>query len=202
MGGADDEKVAAWNAQLYSALANGGNHQQLQQMQAQRALFTPPASAHGLSTAPSSASGNAPSNAFNDSQAFFANFQRQQQMVAMGHMYGSPEGDDSSSVGSLSAGRRRERSGSIGSGSGSGYGSPQHVSPLGSYEMNADQSEYGMPKRFSAGLQINTSVGNQQWGGRSDSAVDGMNGMMKQALTPPISVGGGGNGHGFAMMMM
>jgi len=89
--------------------------------------------------------------------------------------------------------------------SGSGYGSPQHGSPLGSYEMTGAeaQADYGIPKRFNTGLQINTSVGGQWSGGRGDSnAVDGMNGMVKQNLTPPISVGGGGNGSGFAMMMM
>jgi len=133
-------------------------------------------------------------------------------------MYGSPaDGDDSSSVGSGSS-RRRERSGSLNSGSGgggSGYGSPQHGSPMGSYEMagavggvgvvDAQSSEYGIPKRFSGGLQINTSVGGGQWG-RADSTgvVEGMGGLMKQGLTPPIGVGvgGGGNGGGFAMMMM
>jgi hypothetical protein len=193
-----DDKVAAWNAQLYSVLANSGPHQQLQQLQAQRSLFTPPASAHGLSNGPSSA----PATAFNDNQAFFANFQRQQlvamQHSNMGHMYSSPDGDDSSSVGSA-GGRRRERSGSLNSGS--GYGSPQNGSPMGNYEMAGAgpeaQSEYGMPKRFNAGLQINTGIGSH-W----DSSIDGMNGLMKQNITPPISIGGGGNGNGFAMMMM
>jgi len=118
-------------------------------------------------------------------------------------MYGSPaDGDDSSSVGSGS-GRRRERSGSLNSGS--GYGSPQHGSPMGNYEISTTgveaQSDYGMPKRFNTGLQINTGVGGQWGSGRGDR-VDGMNGMMKQNLNPPISVGGGGNGSGFAMMMM
>lgn len=197
-----DDKVAAWNAQLYSVLANGGSHQQLQQLRAQRSLFTPPASAHGLSNGPTSA----PAAAFNDTQALFANFQRQQQLVAMyqeqhSSMYGSPDGDDSSSVGSA-GGRRRERSGSLNSGS--GYGSPQNGSPLGNYEMAGAgaeaQSDYGMPRRFSAGLQINTGVSGH-WG-RSDSGIDGLNGLMKQNLSPPISVGGGGNGNGFAMMMM
>ena len=194
-----------WNSQLFNAALGGS---QLQQLQAHRGLFTPPASA--LSSAPSSASTNASGNPFND-QEFFANFQRQQQMVAMhqqhhgnvGHMYGSPaDGDDSSSVGSGS-GRRRERSGSLNSGS--GYGSPQHGSPMGNYEISTTgveaQSDYGMPKRFNTGLQINTGVGGQWGGGRGDR-VDGMNGMMKQNLNPPISVGGGGNGSGFAMMMM
>jgi len=200
-----DDKVAAWNAQLYAVL-NGGpqQQQQQQQLQAQRSLFTSPTSAHGLGNGPISAS----ATTFNDGQAFFANYQRQQQQLAvmqqqanMGHMYGSPDGDDSSSVGSA-GGRRRERSGSLNSGS--GYGSPQNGSPLGNYEIAGAgaeaQSEYGIPKRFSAGLQINTGVGGH-WG-RSDPSMDGINGLMKQNLAPPISVGGGGNGNGFAMMMM
>jgi len=202
LGQPDSDK---WNAQLFNPALGGP---QLQQLQAQHGLFTPPGSA--LSATPSSASTNAPGNPFND-QEFFANFQRQQQMVAMhqqhgnmGHMYGSPtDGDDSSSVGSASS-RRRERSGSLNSGS--GYGSPQHGSPMGNYEISGAgaeaQSDYGMPKRFTAGLHINTSVNGPWGGGRGNTAVDGMNGMMKQNLTPPISVGGGGNGSGFAMMRM
>lgn len=168
---------------------------QLQQLQAQRGIFTPPGS---LPSAPSSAHGNAPSGMFNDAE-FMATFQRQQMMAMqqqMGHMYGSPDGDDSSSVGSVS-GRRRERSGSMNSGS--GYGSPQHGSPLGNYELSGADASSDYAKRFGTGLQINTGV-NGQW--RGDSAVDGMNGMMKQNMTPPINVGGGGNGNGFAMMMM
>jgi hypothetical protein len=171
---------------------------QLQQLQAQRGIYTPPVS---VPSAPSSAHGNPPVNMFNDAE-FMATFQRQQMMAMqqqMGHIYGSPEGDDSSSVGSVS-GRRRERSGSMNSGS--GYGSPQHSSPLGNYELTgADANpEYGMPKRFGNGLPINTGA-NGQWVGRGDSTVDGMNGMMKQNMTPPIHIGGGGNGNGFAMMM-
>jgi len=83
--------------------------------------------------------------------------------------------------------------------SGSGYGSPQHGSPLGNYELSGADASSDYAKRFGTGLQINTGV-NGQW--RGDSAVDGMNGMMKQNMTPPINVGGGGNGNGFAMMMM
>jgi hypothetical protein len=204
-----------WNAQLFNTTTLGGSQlqqQQQQQLQAQRGLFTPPASALSSSTAPSSASTN---TSFND-QEFFASFQRQQQMAAMhqqniGHMYGSPaDGDDSSSVGSGSGGRRRERSGSLNSG-GSGYASPQHGSPMGNYELSStagaeaqsSSSDYGMTKRFNAGLHINTSVVGHWGGGRGADSVDGMNGMMKHNLNPPISVGGGGgNGNGFASMMM
>lgn len=185
MAQSDSDKVAAWNAQFYSVLMNGGPQQQPQQQQPQRSIFTPPA--------------------FNDSKAFLANFQGQQQLLAMrqqrgnvGHAYGSPDGDDSSSVGSAGS-RRRERSGSLNSGS--SYGSPQNGSPLGNYDIASvgteAQLEYGMPKRFSAGLQTDTGVG-----GHWNSSMDGMNGLMKQNFTPPINVGGGGNGSGFAMMMM
>ncbi|EGN95785.1 hypothetical protein SERLA73DRAFT_187008 [Serpula lacrymans var. lacrymans S7.3] len=203
----DMDKAAAWNAHLYTAFTP----QQLQQLQAQRSLLTPPASAQNMG--PSPASGNG-SNPFADptSQAFFANFQRQQQLAALqhqhgnmssrGHMYGSPpDRDDASSVGS---GRgRRERSGSLSTGS--GYGSPPHGSS-GSYEMPnvlsssgaGAPSDYGVPKRLGAsGLHINTGV---PWSTRGD-AVDGMAGMvMKQSLNTPNSVGGG-NGGGYGMMM-
>jgi hypothetical protein len=215
MGQHDPSVGDKWSTQLF----NPGSQLQ-QQISAQRGLFTPPASA--LSTTPSSAS----SNSFND-QEFFVSFQRQQQMAMLqqqqqqqqqqqhaniGHMYGSPaDGDDSSSVGSGS-GRRRERSGSLNSGS--GYGSPQHGSPMGNYELSTtsgveaqSSSDYGIPKRFNVGvgLQINTSgVGVGQWGGGRGDSGDGMGGMMKQGMNPPppISVGGGGSGSGFAMMMM
>ncbi|KZP29086.1 hypothetical protein FIBSPDRAFT_778964 [Athelia psychrophila] len=201
--GGDDSKFAAWNAQLYSALGN--SHPSLQAQQ--RALFTPPASA--MSSAPPSSAGSGGINPFSDPE-MLASFHRQQQVLAMqqqqahAHMYGSPpDRDDASSVGSAVSGRRqRERSGSA-SGH-SGYGSPQHGSPLGHYELGTgvEHSDYGMPKRYAGALQINTSV-NGQWAGRGgESAVDGMGGNMKQMLSPPISVGGGGNGNGFAMMMM
>ena len=64
---------------------------QMQHFQAQRGIYTP-----------SSAHGNAPTG-FNDTE-FMATFQRQHMMAMqqqMGHMYGSPDGDDSSSVGSV-----------------------------------------------------------------------------------------------------
>jgi hypothetical protein len=49
------------------------------------------------------------------------------------------------------------------------------------------------------GLQVNTSVGGGagSWGPETDLGM----GLMKQGLNSPISVGGGGNGSGFAMMM-
>jgi hypothetical protein len=122
--------------------------------------------------------------------------QQQQQQMGQhgGHMYGSPDGDDVSSVDS--GGNRRERSGSL---SGSGYGSPSHGSPPGSYEMpsvlsslpGAGPGEY-VPRRLSAGPGT--------WGSGDAEGMGGM-GMMKPNLGPPISVGGGGNGSCFAMMM-
>jgi len=99
----------------------------------------------------------------------------------------------------------RERSGSLSNGS--GYGSPQHASSSGSYEMpgvlssapgaGAGAGDYGVPRRVNPGLHVNTGAGS--WG-RGDTEMCGM-GMMKQNLNSPISVGGGGNGTGFAMMM-
>jgi hypothetical protein len=208
VGLSDTDKVAAWNAQLYSVLANGTSPQHQQQlMHAQRALFTPPSSSHSLSTASTPSTTNVPvpinmqSNTFSESanQAFLANFQRQQQISAIqqqqqgGHLYLSPDGDDSSSVGSV----KRERSGSL---SGSGYGSPPQGSPSGGFEVpNAaplvGANDFGVPRRMNSG----SHVGNGPWGCDVDS-INAM-GMMKSSLGSPIAVGGGGNGTGFANMM-
>jgi hypothetical protein len=185
MGQGDVEKAAAWNAHLYSTLSPA---QQQQLLQPQRSVYTPPASVHGLPSPPSS--GNSPPMAFTDptSQAFFAALQRQQQFATMhqmphaGHMYGSPEGDDASSV--ESGGNPRERSGSL---TGSGYGSPQHGPPAGSFEIPSARAGEYVPRQMSAGPGA--------WG-RDAEAMGGM-GMMK---TGAISVGGGGNGC-FAMTM-
>ncbi|KAF9494298.1 hypothetical protein BDN71DRAFT_991948 [Pleurotus eryngii] len=199
----DVDKVTAWNTtQLY---------QQQSMLQAQRSLFTPPATSHGLSSSQSN-----PSYA---DQALFANFQRQQQqqqqLAAMqqnnhGHMFGSPERDDASSVGSVNiSDHGRGRSGSLEAGS--GYGSPVgagHISSSpGSFEMPSALSsgEY-IPRRMTsggAGLHVNTGVsGGASGSWARDSDMSGMGGMMKQGLaSPPISVGGGGSGTGFAMMM-
>ncbi|KII89175.1 hypothetical protein PLICRDRAFT_598394 [Plicaturopsis crispa FD-325 SS-3] len=160
----DADKVAAWNAQLYSALGQQQGQQQI--MQAQRAaLFTPPSSAHGL--------GNA-SAAFNDpaSQAWLVNFERQQrQFAAMQQAgYGSPDRDDASSVGS-----GRERPGS--DGHGSGYGSPSEGA--GSYEMPSTMGEY-VQRRSSQGLRVNTGYGPEAMG------------MMKQGMGSPIASAGAG----------
>jgi len=182
----DTEKAAAWNthAHLYSAPA------QQQQLLQQR--YIPPTSVHILP--PSAPSDNSATDLFSDpGQLFFTNFPRQHQFAAMhqrGHMYGSPDGDDTSSVDS---GSHTDRSG--GSLGGSGYGSPQHGSPPGSYEIpamltsvtGAGPGEYA-PRRLSAG--------SAPWCGDADG-MGGL-GMMKNT---PISVGGGGNGSCFAMMM-
>ncbi|KAH9928108.1 uncharacterized protein B0H18DRAFT_1084582 [Fomitopsis serialis] len=121
-------------------------------------------------------------------RAYFMNMQRQQAMMqqqqrgSMGHAYGSPtDGDDASSVGSGPA--RRERSGSMGS-NGSGYGSP------------GSSGGYEVPRRMGSG-------NGAPFGGEGmPMGMNGMGmgpGMMKGA---PISVGGGGNGHGYASMML
>jgi len=173
------QDVEKWNPQMFSQLP-----------QTQRTLFTPPTSAHGLSACapPSSQSGAGTGAAFQDSAThFFANFQRQQQQqVAGGHMYGSPEIDDGSSIGS--GGGRESNS--------SGYGTPPHASPTGSFDLSSSSaSDYTMAsRRSSGGLHISS-------GGYGGADSMGMN-MLKQNMSVPISVGGGGNNGGFAMMMM
>jgi hypothetical protein len=201
----DTEKVAAWNAaHMYGHQQQQQQHHQQQQM---LQVYTPPATSHGSS--PGSSPNTNAGNPFNDpaSQAFFVNFQRQQQqqqqMAAM-QMY---ERDDTSSVGSGVGRGVRERSGSLGarsgSASGSGYGgSPVHHGSAGGYELGDFSVGVGaVPRRMSAGpgLQVNTSVVGA--GGAWDADL-GM-GLMKSGLVgaSPISVGGGGNGGGFAMMM-
>lgn len=202
MAPSDVDKATAWSAHLYSALANGGPAQQQQLLQPQRSLYSPPTSSHGLSSSGSpSASGNSQTNPFSDptSQAFFANMQRQQQYSTVhqqqmgsqvGHMYSSPEGDDTSSVGS--GGDQRERSGSL---SGSGYGSPRG-SPSAGYEVPSMLSSVpgGGPGEY---LPRRMSAGSGSWGRRD---VEGMSGMGTN-IHPPIGVGGDGNGSCFAIMM-
>jgi len=186
-----------WDAQLYSMLAP---IQQQQLLQPQRSLYTPPSSSHGLPAEPA-ASGNSAPNPFADpaSHAYFADLQRQRHFANMhqqemgphggGHMYGTPEGDEVSSADS--GGNRSERS----SLSGSGYGSPQHGSPPGSYEIpsvlssvpSSGPGDY-VPRRMSAG--------GSAWGRGDVEGLGGM-GMMKSS----ISVGGGNTASCFAMMI-
>lgn len=163
--GMNEEKVS-WHGSMYNGIANPGPGQQ---------QFTPPATAQGQ-----------------QQRAYFMNMQRQQAMMqqqqqqqqqrgGMGHVYGSPDGDDASSVGSAPA--RRERSGSMGS-NGSGYASP------------GSSGGYDVPRRMGSGNGAPYPGENMAMG------MNGMGmgpGMMKSA---PISVGGGGNGHGYAAMML
>lgn len=148
--------------------------QQQQQQQYGNNMFSPPSSSHG--SAPNSAAqfGNA---------AYFANMQRQQQQQQMqggGHLYGSPvDNEDASSVGSghnigpISIGGGRGRSASMSTGS--GYGSPPlHRSNSSGSSGNYELDGFGGAKRM------------------------GQGGMWREA---PISIGGGGNANGFAMMM-
>lgn len=138
-----------------------------------------------------------------------------------GHMYGSPvDGDDTSSVGSAPGNNggvmRRERSGSMNS-VGSGYASgpngngvsggrspPSSVS--GSYELpsvlsNGGPNGQGVPRRMNSGMSMNHGQWDESMGGMGGLGnMGGMGGMMKAA--PAISVGGGGNAHAFAAMMM
>jgi len=177
IGLSDTDKVTAWNAQFYPVLTNGTAPQHQQQLlQTRGALITPPSTSHSLSTASTPNSAGAPVNTHANpfesaNQAFLANLQRQQQMSAMqpqqvgGHLYLSPDGDDSSSVGSV----KRERSRSL---SGSGYGSPQQGSPHRTYEVPlVNATDFSVPRRMNSGLQ----VGNGQWG----CDVDGMGAMSQ-----------------------
>lgn len=170
--GPDMDKVANWNSQLFAA-------QQMQQQQQQQQfgnnMFSSPPSSHG--SAPNSAAqfGNG---------AYFANMQRQQQqMQGGGHLFGSPvDNEDASSVGSSGHGHNirpisiggRGRSESMSTGS--GYGSPplhrSNSSGSASYELDA-------------------------FGGAGTKRL-GPGAMWRES---PISVGGGGNGNGYAMMM-
>lgn len=191
-----------------------------QQLYSMRNAFTSPPAPP--SSAGSGGVGTPVSNSFAD-QAFFATFQRQQQQLnalqqqqgsgglggGMGHMYGSPIEDDASSgTGSVHSGvgGGRQRSGSSSNGS-NGYMTPPHASPTGSFDLSSVMGDVVVNSRRSsavanAGLQINTGSG----GWRGD-VVDGMgmglglNGMMKQNMSQPISVGGGGGGGGFMSMM-
>ena len=138
------------------------------------------------------------------------NLQRQQAMLppsgplglpGHAHVYGSPvDGDDASSVGSAPGHHaRRERSGSMNS-VGSGYasaagGSPSGACMSGGFELPGmiNASPNGVPRRMGSGM----SVG--QWDDGM-AGMGGMGGLLKS--TQSISVGGGGNAHGFAAMMM
>ncbi|KAK7694125.1 hypothetical protein QCA50_003701 [Cerrena zonata] len=182
--------------------------------------FTPPTSSHGGN---SSSQLNVPPT---QQAAYLMNLQRQQAMLQSsaqgqatnmglnshgGHMYGSPvDGDDTSSVGSAPGNNgvmRRERSGSMNS-VGSGYASngnggrspPSSVS--GSYEMPSVMSNgQGVPRRMNSGMSMGHSQWDENMGGMGGMGnMGGMGGMMKAA--PAISVGGGGNAHAFAAMMM
>jgi hypothetical protein len=210
---ASNQQQFSFLQQMSETLENKWNPnptpQQLYSMQ--RNLFSsPPSSTSGLTPPPTTTSGGA----FADT-AFFANLQRHQQLnsmqnggASMGHLYGSPiEGDDTSSgTGSIHGGGGRRRSGSSSNGS-NGYGTPPHASPTGSFDLSSVMGG-GDTGRRSSGLHINTGG----WRNDVDGAGIGMgmgvgvgmgmNSMMKQNLSPPISVGGGGGGGGGFMSMM
>lgn len=190
---------AAWNAQLFTGAP------QTQQVLQPRAFLNLPHSAQSLST--SSSASSSPASPFADpaTQAYFANIQRQQQQInaamqqqqlELGRIFGSPDRDDASSVGSGRSGR--ERSGSIGTGS--GYNSPPLASPT-DYDLCAsgiNANDFGVSRRLSTGsMHVNNA---RTWCQPGDAGADGM-GLMAQNIGLPISVGGGGNGGGFLMMM-
>ncbi|KAA1478329.1 hypothetical protein DENSPDRAFT_854889 [Dentipellis sp. KUC8613] len=170
----------SWNNQLLAS-------QQLQQQfNGQGPIFNP---AHGVPNG---------GNAFGNNGAYYSGMSRQQHGMQGAHGYVSPiDSDDASSVGSSHnslAGGLRSRGGSLSTGS--TYGSPPHVrapsssSNPGNYDMLASGSnaDFGVPKRLNAG-------------GWAREEMEGMGPMKPNMATSPISVGGGGNGTGFAMMM-
>ncbi|KAI0363245.1 hypothetical protein BV20DRAFT_958671 [Pilatotrama ljubarskyi] len=142
------------------------------------ALFTPPASSHGAGNV-SPMNIGAPGQ---QQQAYFMNLQRQQLM--------QQQHDASPTAGPVHV--RRERSGSVNS-NGSGYASPVS-NPGSSYEMpSVMNGPAAVPRRMAP----TTSGG---WDDGMNMGLGNMAmGMMKSA---PISVGGGGNGHGYASMML
>ncbi|TBU35357.1 hypothetical protein BD309DRAFT_982934 [Dichomitus squalens] len=142
------------------------------------ALFTPPASSHGAGNV-SPMNINAPTS----QQAYLLNLQRQQLLQAQ-----RLSEDGSPTSGPINV--RRERSGSINS-NGSGYASP--ASNGGSYEIPSVMNGAAVPRRMAG-------PGGAGWDDGMNMGMGGMNmGMMKSA---PISVGGGGNAHGYAAMML
>ncbi|OBZ69087.1 hypothetical protein A0H81_10837 [Grifola frondosa] len=146
------------------------------------ALANPSAAVQGqLFTPPASSHGNtSPMSGSQQQQAYLMSLQRQ-------HMLQQQRSGDVSPVGAGG----RQRSGSINS-VGSGYGSPGSNASGNNLPNSYDvmNSAGGtVPRRMSGG------------GGHWDDGMMGMGGMgmMKSA---PISVGGGGNGHGYAAMML
>ncbi|KAF8663987.1 hypothetical protein AX16_000838 [Volvariella volvacea WC 439] len=202
--GVDPEKLAAWN--LYNQ-----QQQQQQMLQAQRSLFTPPATSHGLPTPTSTSGSNASNgsgsppgsgspgsrpangNPFND-PAFFVNLQRQQLMHGSnnGHGYTSAERDEPIPRGVNGANGPRERSGSVMSaGSGSGYGgSPPHhgghggASPVGGYELGPGSGGAGSG---APGVGVGESYGPSRrpgWSREVDMGVHGHHGHHPGAAGP------------------
>jgi hypothetical protein len=120
-------------------------------------------------------------------------YQRQQPMAALpmhaaAGLYATDSDDSSSDVSG------RGRSGSISGGS--GFGSPHHHGSPVSYDHPGAQTDFCVPRKISS---VGLGMAPNTWTRDADGMV-GM-GMMKQGLGSPISVGGGGNGTGFGMMM-
>jgi hypothetical protein len=150
--------------------------QQLQQqLTSPHGMYAPSATSHG----PSPVSAGHP---FPD-QAYYQALPRQQHPTQ--HIYGSPvDSEDGSSVGSGFDGL--DCSNSM---SGSTYGSPQGARPSrpGSYEV---------PGILTSGIRMTADAG--MW---SRNEMESMSALGPNLVSPPIAVGGGGNGGGFAMMM-
>ncbi|KXN84521.1 Transcription factor MYC2 [Leucoagaricus sp. SymC.cos] len=238
----DAEKIAAWY----------GAQSQQQMMQAQRSLFTPPASSHGLPGSNGSGNGNgsvspvngnpasngsgngskppspASANPFSDpsSRAFFAaNVPRHQQGYASDE---GSAGSNGSNVKRLSvpvptpinvAGRGRALStASHGAHSVAMSGSPGGASPVSTgagspaYELDGSFNRRPAPNGWrdevaTVSQQHGHNLMGMGMGMGSGMMMSGMgmpgmgNGLVGNTMGTMVSVGGGGNGGGFAMMM-
>ncbi len=196
--GLDDhnvDKVAAWNtAQLFNSIPQAQNGQWVAAHHAQQAMFTPPGTAG--SNASNTTSPISIPNPFGGNHQAFMNMQQHQQQqmgvshmsLGPGHVYGSPEADDASSVSSVEGGGNVRSAG----------GSPQPHSNMGAYEAAmaaAAGGGYGGASMRRPSLSLNTGVsagGQQAWSGAPQTA---------QPQMISVSAGGGGSGRGFAPMM-
>lgn len=168
----ETEKPAAWNNQIFVA-------QQLQQQLAnQHGMYTPSPTSHGPSP---TGAGQPFSN-----QGYYQTPPRQQHPTQ--HIYGSPiDSEDGSSVGSGLGERDRCNS------SGSTFESLQGARP-GS--VSSRPGSYEVPGILPTGIRMSADGG--MW---NRNEMESMTALGPNLTSPPIAVGGGGNGGGFAMMM-
>ena len=170
----ETEKSAAWNNQIFA------NQQLQQQLASQHGMYTSSATPHGSSSV---GAGQPFPN-----QAYYQALPRQQHPTQ--HIYGSPvDSEDGSSAGSGLG--RRDRSNSMSGGS--PYGSPQGARP-GS--VSSQPGSYEVPGILTTGIRMGTDAG--MW---NRNEMESMSTLGPNLASPPIAVGGGGNGGGFAMMI-